>query len=371
METNKIAINGTYIQKQSTGLGVFSENIISNLSNLSQEFDLIVYSYSSYFKKNHFYCNKSIDDSLSPSLGFRGHINRLIWYQTFFNWQLKKENISLVYSPVAEGILYPKVPQIITVHDLIPLKYPKLQPKWKLYYQFILPKILKRSQTIISVSQHTKKDLLENYNLTNQKIQVIYPGVDFSHFYPIRNSPKSSDSNYLLYVGDMRSYKNLNKCLEAFSRLLLKEYKFKIAGKKDSHFYPQIQQKIRELAIQDRVSFLDYVSLKNLRELYSQAKALVFCSLYEGFGLPILEAMACGCPIIASSVTSIPEVGGNAIYYVDPYDTESIAKGMYLVLTDKNLRASLIEKGIKRAKLFTWEKTVKKTVKLFEECLKV
>ena len=124
-----------------------------------------------------------------------------------------------------------------------------------------------------------------------------------------------------------------------------------------------------ELFLKDRVVFLDYVPEKDLPHLYSEAAAFVFPSLYEGFGLPPLEAMACGCPVIVSNAASLPEVCGDAAYYVDPYDVESIAEGIYKVLMNEILRQDLIAKGLERVKLFSWEKAAKEHLKVFEEVL--
>ena len=356
----KIAINGTYIQEQASGLGVVNNNLISELMNSEQQFDFALYSSSDYFRTNYPDKTITVTPSLSPDRGFSGHFQRFIWYQTALHWQLKRQKTALFYSPVAEGILFPSIPQIISVHDLIPLKYPELSPKWRYYYDYVLPVILKQSQRIICFSQHTQQDIIDNYQLAPESIDVIYLGFDRHLFSPQLNPEilkKYNLDKYLLYVGDMRFYKNLGRCLDAFDRLPLKDYQFVITGKKDDFFYPEIKRQTEQLSAQDRIIFLDYVPTADLPGLYSMAQSLVFASLYEGFGLPVLEAMACGCPVIASNATSIPEVGGDSVFYIDPYDVENIAQGMYQVLTEPNLRNNLSKQGQERAKLFSWSKT--------------
>ncbi len=356
----KIAINGTYIQEQASGLGVVTSNLINKLIDDEQELDFTLYSHANFLKSQYPDSIISVTDSISPDRGFSGHIKRLLWYQTKLNWQLKNNSLDLFYSPASEGMLFPSVPQIITVHDLIPLKYPEVSPKWKYYYLYILPIILKHSQKIISISEHTKKDLIETYNLDPKSIEVVYNGFDRNLFFPQQNTEilkKYSLDKYLLYVGDMRFYKNLDRTLAAFDRLPCKDYQFVITGKKDDFFYPQLKEKTERLSAKDRIIFLDYVPTADLPRLYSMAQCLVFASLYEGFGLPVLEAMACGCPVITSNVTSLPEVGGDSVFYVDPYDVENIARGMYRILTDNNLHSDLCDRGQERAKLFSWDKT--------------
>ncbi|BAZ44388.1 group 1 glycosyl transferase [Chondrocystis sp. NIES-4102] len=359
-QLSKIVVNGTYLQDQASGLGVVNQNLISALLNFNQQLDFTLYSHSKYYQNHYPNQTIAVTPSLSPDRGFSGHLKRFWWYQTNLNWQLKKQQANLFFSPVPEGILFPNVAQVIMVHDLIPLKYPELNPKWQYYYRYILPIILNKSQKIIAISQHTKQDLINNYKLNPETIEVVYLGCDRNLFYPQPNLQilqKYQINKYFLYVGDMRFYKNLSRCLMAFDNLPFNDYQFVITGKKDNFFYPEIQRQTEKLAAKDRIIFLDYVPTEELPSLYSQAQALVFASLYEGFGLPILEAMACGCPVITSNVTSIPEVGGESVLYVDPYNIEDITQAMYLLITNSALRNNLIHQGQERVKSFNWSTT--------------
>lgn len=374
----KIAINGTYIQEQGSGLGVVNQNLIAKLMNGDclkdsldkRQFDFQLYSQADYFKSQYPQQTIAVDPSLSPDRGLSGHIKRIFWYQTKLNQQLKRQQADLFFSPVAEGIFFPRIPQIVTVHDLIPLQYPELSPKWKYYYLYALPFLLKQSQGIICVSEYTKQDLVKNYRLNPDSIDVVYNGYAEDLFYPQPDRAilqKYNLNKYLLYVGDMRFYKNLSRCLEAFDSLPFKDYQFVITGKKDNFFYPEIERQTAKLAAKERIIFLDYVPTAVLPSLYSMAQALVFASLYEGFGLPVLEAMACGCPVITSKVTSIPEIAGDSVLYVAPENVESIAQGMYQILTNTELKTNLIHQGLARAKLFTWDKTAKGVCRVFSD----
>lgn len=376
----KIALNGTYLQEQGSGLGVVNQNLIAKLMNQNDtagilrqpHFDFQLYSHADCFKSQYPKQFIAVDSSLSPDRGFAGHIKRILWYQTALNQQLKHQQVDLFFSPVAEGIFFPCIPQIVTVHDLIPLKYPELSPKWKYYYRYALPFLLKQSQGIICVSEYTKQDIVKNYRLDPDSINVVYNGYAQDLFYPQADPTILQQyglDKYLLYVGDMRFYKNLRRCLEAFDSLPLKDYQFVITGRKDSFFYPEIERQTAKLAAKDRIIFLDYVPSETLPSLYSMAQALVFASLYEGFGLPLLEAMACGCPVITSKVTSIPEVGGDSVLYVDPYSVDSIAQGMYQILTNPELSNHLRHQGLARAKLFSWDRTTEGVCQVLENCL--
>jgi glycosyltransferase involved in cell wall biosynthesis len=240
----------------------------------------------------------------------------------------------------------------------------------KYYFYYSLPILLNNSQAIICDSENTKKDIIAYHGIKDKPVYVIYAGFNRQRFYPRENGTVQKQyglTNYLLYIGDLRPYKNLERSLEAFARLNLRKFKFVIGGKKDPRFYPRVEKKMGELFLKDRVVFLDYVPEKDLPHLYSEAAAFVFPSLYEGFGLPPLEAMACGCPVVVSNAASLPEVCGDAAYYVNPYDVQSISKGIYEVLMDDKLRQNLIGKGLERAKLFSWEKAAKEHLEVFEE----
>ena len=297
---------------------------------------------------------------------------RLLWLQMVLPFKLRRLNPTLLYSTVPEGILNPHIKQIITLHDLIPVKYPEINPRWKYYYYYSLPIMLKNSQAVICISENTKSDIITYYGVKDKPIYVIYAGLNRQQFYPRENGTVKKRyglTNYLLYIGDIRPYKNLERSLEAFARLNLRKFKFVIGGKKDPRFYPRIQKKIDEFLLKDKVVFLGYIPQEDLPYLYSEAAAFVFPSLYEGFGLPPLEAMACGCPVVVSNVASLPEICGDAACYVDPYDVESIADGIYRVATDEELRGSLIQQGLQRVKMFSWEKSAREHIKVFEEVI--
>ncbi|MEL6496036.1 MAG: glycosyltransferase family 1 protein, partial [Cyanobacteria bacterium J06623_7] len=238
--------------------------------------------------------------------------------------------------------------------------------------QYALPFLLKQSQRIICVSEFTKQDVIQTYGISSDLIDVVYNGYDRDLFSPQSNPAilqKYSLDKYFLYVGDMRFYKNLGRCLVAFDRLPSQELKFVVTGKKDDFFYPEIERQVSKLAAKERIIFLDYVPSEDLPALYSMAQSLVFASLYEGFGLPILEAMACGCPVITSKVTSIPEVGGDCVLYVDPEDVDSIAQAMSQILNDEELRANLIQSGLARVELFSWDRTARELLEVLATCL--
>ena len=367
-----IAINATFMHENPTGLGRYTYEVVKALLEIECDFDFTIYSSSSELKRLFPDKVMSVSSITSPSLGYKGHLMRLLWLQTILPFKLKKQRASLFYSPVAEGILNPPLKQVITIYDFIHLKFPEMysQKKYYYYYNYTLPIILRNSQAIVCISENTKKDLLSFYGIKDKPIYVIYEGFDKQRFYPRDKGvmyKRYGLKKYLLYIGDLKPYKNLERSLEAFAMLGLKDYIFVIGGRKDPRYYPRIKSKVEELSLQDRVLFLGYVHEEDLPHLYSEAEAFIFPSLYEGFGLPPLEAMACGCPVLTSNVASLPEVCGDAAFYVDPYNTEAIAEGMYKILTDEKLKKELIRKGLERVKLFSWKNAAMQLIKVFEE----
>ncbi len=369
----KIAINATFTHKHPTGLGIYTIELVKELLRLKTDFDFFVHANSTELKEL-FTGKVALPNGFtSPYYGFKGHACRIIWEQSILPLKLLKQKPLLLYSTVTEGLFIPFVKQIITVHDIISIRFTEAYPKMKYYFRHFVPYLLKSSDAIICVSEFTKKEMFAHYNIQpNKPVYVIHEGYDKKNFYPREKGFVKKQyglEKYIFYVGDMRAHKNLEKAIEAFHRLNRKDIKFVIAGKKDPRFYPVHEEKVKKLSLQERVFFLDYVPQEYLPNLYSEAEAFIFPSLYEGFGLPPLEAMACGCPVITSNAASLPEVCGNAASYVDPYNIESITEGINNIIKDKALQESLRIKGLERAKLFSWEKSAREHLNVFEDVL--
>jgi glycosyltransferase involved in cell wall biosynthesis len=368
----RIAINATSVGEDPTGLGVYTYEMLAEL--LKTDHDFVIFASSGELKRRYGERVISVSPRTSPALGGKGHLARYLWEQTVLPWELWRQKVSLLYSTVPEGILNPfsRQKQIITVLDIIPAKYHQLFPKMRYHFLYDLPILLRNAKRVVCASENTKRDLISFYGIRNKPISVVYPGLNRQRFYPREKGPvkkRYGFGEYLFYVGDMRPYKNLDRCLKAFAKLNFKDLRFVVAGQKDPRFYPRLKKEVDRLSLKDRVLFVGYVPGEDLPFLYSEAKALVFPSLYEGFGLPPLEAMACGCPVVTSHAASLPEVCGKAAHYVDPEKVDSIAEGMHKSVTDTELRQTLIQRGIERAKLFSWEKGARQVLDIFEELL--
>jgi glycosyltransferase involved in cell wall biosynthesis len=234
----------------------------------------------------------------------------------------------------------------------------------------------RRSDRILTVSEASKRDILHFFNVPPEKIVVVYNAID-EHF---RVTPAEEDvarvreryqldHQFVLYVGNIKPHKNLVRLIEAFAELRrtgFDEVKLLIIGDQISKL-PALRRAVHGHKLHKHVRFLGYVSDQTLGVLYRLASAFVFPSLYEGFGLPPLEAMASGTPVVISNVSSLPEVAGDAAVLVDPYDVESIVDGMRRILSDPALAAELRRKGVERAREFSWERSVAKTRQVYQQ----
>lgn len=306
-----------------------------------------------------------------------GNLTRLIWHQWALPGLLKppvyrtRSAIGvgsvppLFYSPVPEGMLQPVCPQIVTVHDLLPLKFPDVYPRVRYYFRWILPRLLRVSQTIVVSSDNTRRDLQQYWpDLRTPSIVLPIP-YRTDLFYPAPPPPATAGDPlvpripYILCVGETRPYKNIRRAIEAFARVIATGDRpgltLAIVGTLN-RLDPQIANLPQHLGIVDRVQFLGRVSDRDLANLYRGAAAFLFPSLYEGFGIPPLEAMACGCPTIVARSSSLPEVCGTATHYVDPLNVEDIAAGIVQVTGDRSYAQHLQQAGLEQVKHFQPER---------------
>jgi len=238
---------------------------------------------------------------------------------------------------------------------------------------------VKKAAAVIAVSHTTKRDLIQHLGIPEERISVVYEGIDHRVFKPA--SRRLLDYPYLLFVGSEHPRKNFTGLLRAFFKLKserrfkdLKLLKVGKAGGPEADFRQHTLKVINELNIPRDVIFTDYVAEEDLPAYYSGAECFVLPSLYEGFGFPPLEAMACGCPVIVSNVASLPEVTGEAAIKVDPYHTYSLASALEVVLADDSLKRELVSKGLERARQFSWKKAARETMAVYqsvERCLSV
>ena len=307
------------------------------------------------------------------STGRYQSIQQPIWLAKQF--ALLKEPVHLPHQHLGRWVPWLSHPSIVTVHDLVRLAFPFAKEGWISAMGLALDRAgLRKAAHVICVSEATKRDLMCHLDVPDETITVIHNGVDHEIFNPCPNQDRSrSRSPYLLYVGSERPRKNLGTLLRAFALLKQQGHPFNSltllkvgpAGRSDA-FREATLASIRGLGIERDIHFVEYVSDQELAVIYSNALALVFPSLYEGFGLPIVEAMACGCPVITSNVSSLPEIAGSAALLVDPHDTPALVEAIRCVILDPTNRARLRAEGLLRAKDFSWDKTAEATFAVYQ-----
>jgi glycosyltransferase involved in cell wall biosynthesis len=228
------------------------------------------------------------------------------------------------------------VPQVTVVHDLLPLHFPAEYPRQQYYFRSLVPRVLRSSRIIVADSGSTRLDIIQSYGIAPERVRVIYPGYD-PDTYRVNGIPHARlpcGDGYVLYVGNLLPHKNLLSLLDALAILRRRHRgtRLIIRGEGQATYARAVRERVETLGLSDVVSFQGYAGKRALRDLYAGAACLVLPSLREGFGLPVLEAMACGTPVITSSSSSLPEVGGDAAILVDPYDAIDLSDAMYRVL---------------------------------------
>lgn len=273
----------------------------------------------------------------------------------------------------------PNTRALLTVHDLSFVRVPKAaSPPLKKYLDSIVPRSVARADHILADSAATKRDLIELYGSPESKISVLYSGVE-KRFQPLRDPELLrtvrakyglSDVEYILSVGTVQPRKNYARVIEALAMLRAngQELHYVIAGG-EGWLDAEIARAIEGAGMGEYAHRLGFVADEDLPALYTSARMLVMVSLYEGFGFPVLEAMACGTPVVASDVSSLPEVAGKAALLVDPYDSGAIAKALARLHNDSNLRQQLIADGLKQAASFTWQGAARQLLDIYADLL--
>ncbi|VEP12653.1 Glycosyltransferase [Hyella patelloides LEGE 07179] len=360
---NPILINLSVIFNKPTGIATYALNVAQHLQSIhpilltaNQQSNLQCY---------------SIPNNMTPAEGSKGHLRRLLWTQ----WQLpniyKQLQSNLIYSPIPEAPLYTKCRYAVMCHDLIPLRFPQQFSPLTNYFRYLVPQVLKQAEHIICNSESTAKDITNYYGIDAKKITPILLAYDTSHFYPQspeKNANLELDKPYFLYLGRHDPYKNIARLITAFTKIKNnQDYYLYIAGSTDPRFTPQLQQQVLELNLTQQVKFLDYISYQELPQLLSNSLALVYPTLWEGFGLPVLEAMACGTAVITSNLASLPEVTGDAAILINPYNVLEITNAMTEIIENQKMRSHFQKLSLARAKLFSWAKTGEQTKTVLQQ----
>ena len=374
----KIGIDCRMYSSGFTGIGRYTYELVKGLvsesekRNSSHEFVL-------FFNNPQF--EKFDPKKVSKTIKIKKVLVNAKHYSLDEQWRfyrmLKKERLDTVHFPHFNvPILYRKR-YTVTIHDMTLSLFPgKKMRKWyhRLAYNLTIGNTISKAKRIIAISEHTKKDIVTHYKKAANKITVVYNGIndDFRLIDDASNFQKTLDkyeikNQFLLYTGVWRSHKNLTTLIKAMAILKDKHalgYQLVITGKEDPA-YPEVKETVKKFSLTNDVIFTGLVSEKDLIILYNAAFIYAFPSFYEGFGLPPLEAMKCGTPVVVSNASCLPEVcgRGNALFF-NPKDAEELAQQVVKIHHDPDLQAQLIARGVKWANDFTWKKMIEKSYKL-------
>ncbi len=387
----RIGINAFYLGAVTTGSGQYINHLIRQLPRLGDESEYILVQDARYKIQD------TGNSHLAPCLlhpvptpfdSISENLAKLWFEQVSFPRACRRQGVELAHVPYFASPLFPTTPTVVTVHDLIPMLLPAYRGSMLVrLYTLLVAIAAKRADMVLTDSEASKWDIVHLLDIPSERVRVIYlaaddiyqPILDDHRLTAIRHKYGLPES-YLLYLGGFDQRKNVPTLLRAFAQLAkdsraflvvagrLPEYGLDLAIQaKRSDFFPDPRPIVQKLGLGERVVFTGWVPEEDKPALYSGARALVFPSLYEGFGLPPLEALACGTPVIASNRGSLPEIVGDGGLLLEPDDVEGLAGAMEKLLNDDTLWGDLREKGLAHAARFSWEKTARETLEVYQE----
>lgn len=354
---SELLVNFSVLMEKPTGISVYAKSLLPSLEPLNPIL----------FAKNATsgFTSQPIPAGLSPEFGIKGHLRRLWWIQCELSRRYHSATNGLIFSPLPEAPLYSGCRYIVTAHDVIPLRFPQqFPPHLVSYFRHYVGRVMGQAEHILCNSSSTAQDIAHFYQVPAHKLTPIALAYDEQTFRP----SSGCVGNYFLYLGRQDTHKNLPRLITAFAQVAQRysDIELWLAGPKDSRYTPALIAQIQEFGLSQRIRFLDYVPYGQLPELIGGAIALTFPSLWEGFGLPVLEAMACGTPVITSNLSSLPEIVGNAGILIDPYNTNEIAEAIETLARNSQLRQQLSAAGLARAQDFSWAKTGQRTAEVLQ-----
>jgi glycosyltransferase involved in cell wall biosynthesis len=375
----RIGINGSFWDKPNTGSGQYLRSLLPALTQCApeNEFAVIVpgrieeravagIPAQAYFRSEPVALSRWSENLAK------------VWFeQVAFRRACQRERVALAHIPYFASPLFPPTRTVVTIHDLIPLLLPLYRgsPLVRLYTRLVSSSA-RRAHAVIADSECSKRDIVRHLGIPAERVRVVYLAAD-ARYRPVREADRLDavrakyrlPTNFLLYLGGFDQRKNARVIVEAFAalpELYRSGYRLALAGVplgEDSEFFPDPQRRARAAGLpEDAVQFTGWVSEEDKPALYSSATAFLFPSLYEGFGLPPLEAMACGTPVIVSNASSLPEIVGEAGLQVDPAMPSAWAEAIRAVVTDASRRAEMGARGIAQAEKFSWTRAAQETL---------
>ena len=360
----RLGINASFLNEKPTGVGVFTREVSRRLCRMCR--DTVIFT---PFDDDNIPAPNRCKTPLATrgSLHLHNNILRFAYINTLLPLKARMKHIDLLYCPIMEFPFFPFMPLVVHIHDLHPLHFSSQFKLSATHFKLALNFVIRIAKRIIAPSEFVRNDMINHTGIQKNIIDVVHNGYDSSLFFPQESGLKneflkkySIKGNYILFVGSLFPYKNVETLVKAFLRV--KNHLnciLVIAGRKELSD--------RSLNQDRMIQYLDYIPQKDLPGLYSYADLLVHPSFMEGFGMTILEAMACGIPVLSSNGGSLPEVAGDAALLFDPKDSDSLSELMLSVINNKGLRDEMTKKGFDNIKRFSWDKTAEG---IFESCKK-
>jgi len=372
----RIAVNTRlFLKGKLEGIGWFAHETLSRLVRNHPEHEFIFF-FDRPFHKDFVFAPNVTPVVLKPQA--RHPALYYMWTEWAVPYALRKYKADIYFSPDGFGTLRSKVPTCITLHDLAYLHYPQFMDKMhKWHYAHYLPKFANRAKRIITVSEFTKQDIVHHYGIDAGKIDVVYNGAHEEYkplSYDEREAVKAQYTNgeeFFLFTGALHPRKNIINLLKAFVKFKRRQkspIKLVIVGRM-AWQYDEIAKAKELMPFKDDVIWTGYLDVNELAKITASAYALVYPSLFEGFGIPILEAMTCDVPVIVSNSSSMPEVGGDAALLVDPHSVDDIAEKMMLIYKDENLRNKMIAAARIQKLKFDWAKSAEQIWDSLMKCV--
>lgn len=364
----RIGIDATPLLVTKTGIGKYTHELIFGLGQVAPENQYLLYA------------NRPIplDPKVCHTVKSTHYLpqSRWLWMQTILPYCLHQDQVDLLHFTNNAAPLRVSKPYVLTIHDASLFLFGQYHPlRRRIALRLLLPHAARQAAAIITVSEYAKQELQQELNLPAKKFHVVHQAAG-EHFRPITDPEQRSlirtryqlPKRYILYVGTIEPRKNLPRLLQAFHAVrqqpTLKPIKLVLVGA-NGWMSDQLYEQIAKYDLTNHVQLLGYVPEADLPTLYSMATCFTFPSLHEGFGMPPLEAMACGVPVLTSQNSAMEEVCGDAASYVDPLDVESIASSLTALLSDVRLQCSLKSKGLQRARQYSWQRTAAATADVY------
>jgi glycosyltransferase involved in cell wall biosynthesis len=382
----RLGINAYFLRHPATGSGQYLKHLVRALVDLGDtDSVLLVSPHATGSAARSFPAACLVREASTPFSGRHEQLDK-VWFEQFsVPRACQSAGADVVHYPYFAAPLRSGRPVVVTVHDLIPLLMPPYRggPLAQAYTR-LATATARRATAIIADSECSRRDIVRLLNVPEDRVTVIYLAAD-ERFKPMAEAEVAPtrrrhglDCPFVLYLGGIDCRKNAPRLLEAFAALLKSgeqslpaDLTLAVAGDipSPSAMFPDVRGQVAAMGLRDRVKFIGRVSEEDAPALYNAAEVFVFPSLYEGFGLPPLEAMACGTPVVCSNTSSLPEVVGDAAITVDPEDVGALAEALRRALLDVDLRRERRERGLRRAAQFNWHKTAVETLRVYQRAL--